>query len=439
MATLLLGSLGLALAGCGGGSSSGGTVPPPPPPPPPTASISLTPASFDFGTVTEGNLDEVPARRFVIQNGGTGSYDVSSIRLEGQDPTAFALDVDAGDNPCGAGVRTLGPGASCGVDVRFAPAAFGPFAAVLAVQSNDPVSPSVNAALQGRYAEVEEVTVTVSQIDACPRELPASVYVSVTDQGDFPIKDLGLPAFSLTEDGQASTLNAVNTVGNAASSISLSILMDYSGSIRDTPGILDNLKEAASVLVDKLGANDEADIIKYAGNITFMLDDFTSDKAELLAAIAEDPSSFGSGTATYDATNAAVERIQSRAKDRKAVILLTDGQDTTSTDLASTIEFALEGDVPVYTVGFGDLDALALGTLATETGGVFYEPAASDNLAAVYQQIANLLFSDQYVLSYVSAVPAGQSATVEVSVDFIRDGKGFQGSGTKTLQACAVQ
>jgi VWFA-related protein len=439
MATLLLGSLGLALAGCGGGSSSGGTVPPPPPPPPPTASISLTPASFDFGTVTEGNLDEVPARRFVIQNGGTGSYDVSSIRLEGQDPTAFALDVDAGDNPCGAGVRTLGPGASCGVDVRFAPAAFGPFAAVLAVQSNDPVSPSVNAALQGRYAEVEEVTVTVSQIDACPRELPASVYVSVTDQGDFPIKDLGLPAFGLTEDGQASTLNAVNTVGNAASSISLSILMDYSGSIRDTPGILDNLKEAASVLVDKLGANDEADIIKYAGNITFMLDDFTSDKAELLAAIAEDPSSFGSGTATYDATNAAVERIQSGAKDRKAVILLTDGQDTTSTDLASTIEFALEGDVPVYTVGFGDLDALALGTLATETGGVFYEPAASDNLAAVYQQIANLLFSDQYVLSYVSAVPAGQSATVEVSVDFIRDGKGFQGSGTKTLQACAVQ
>jgi hypothetical protein len=77
--------------------------------------------------------------------------------------------------------------------------------------------------------------------------------------------------------------------------------------------------------------------------------------------------------------------------------------------------------------------------LRSETGGVFYEPTASDNLAAVYQQIANLLFSDQYVLSYMSAVPAGQSATVQVSVDFVRDGKGFQGSGTKTLRACAVQ
>ena len=437
MATILLGSLGLALAGCGG-SSTNVTVRPPPPPPP-TASITLTPASFDFGTVTEGNLEEVPARRFVIQNVGTASYNVESIRLEGQNPTAFALDVNAGVNPCGAAVRTLGPGGSCGVDVRFAPAAFGSFAAVLVVQSNDPVSPSVNAALQGRYAAVEEVNVTVSQIDACPRELPANVYVSVTDQGGFPVRNLGLSDFGLTEGGQAATLNAVNTVGNAASSISLSIVMDYSGSITNFPEAVENMEEAASILVDKFGANDEGDVIKFRGTAKFMLDGFTSDKAELLAAIAEDPNIQQGGTATYDATIAAIERIRSRTKDRKAVIVLTDGEDSTSSDLAGTIDVALDGDVPVYTVGFGDVDALALSALATETGGVFYEPAASDNLAAVYQQLANLLFDDQYVLSYVSAVPTGASATVEVSVDFVRDGTGFQGSGTKTLRACPVQ
>ena len=439
-ATLLLGSLCLTLAGCGGGSSSGVTAPPPPPPPP-AASITLAPASFDFGTVTEGNLEGLPARRFLIRNVGTASYNVSSIRLEGQNPTAFALDVDAGVNPCGAAVRTLGPGGSCGVDVRFAPAAFGPFAAVLAVQSNDPVSPSVNAALQGRYAEVEEVNVTVSQIDACPRELPASVYVSVTDQGGFPIRNLGLAAFGLTEDGQATTLNAVNTVGNAASSISLSIVMDYSTSITGFPDAVANMEEAAAILVGKLGANDEADIIKYANVVKFMLDDFTSDQAELLAAIAEDPG-LTPGSAFYDATVAAVERTMARAKDRRAVIVLTDGDDTASapgSGLANTIDVALGGDVPVYTVGFGNVDRLELGSLASETGGVFYEPAASDNLAAVYQQIANLLFDDQYVLSYMSAVPTGASATVGVSVDFVRDGTGFQGSGTRTLQACPVQ
>lgn len=430
-----LGWLTLGLAGCGGGSDGSGVNPPPPTP---TASITLAPGSFDFGTVTEGNLGEVSARRFVIENVGTASYDVSSIRLEGQNPTAFALDTSAGISPCGAAVRTLGPGGSCSVDVSFAPVMFGPFAAMLVIQSNDPVSPSVNASLQGRYAEIEEVTVTVSQVDACPRELPARAYVSVTDQGGFPISNLGLSDFGLAEGGQAPALNAVDTVGNAASTISLSILMDYSGSIKETPGAVDNMKEAASILVNKLGANDEADIIKYAGSTKFMLADFTSDKAELLAAIAEDPNLPG-GTATYDATAAAVERTRSRTKDRKAVIALTDGEDTTSSDLAGTIQVALDGDVPVYTVGFGNVDAFALGALATETGGIYYEPAASDNLAAVYQQIANLLFDGQYVLSYMSAVPAGEAATVEVNVDFMRNAQSFQGSGTKTLQACPVQ
>jgi hypothetical protein len=324
------------------------------------------------------------------------------------------------------------------VDVRFAPAAFGPFAAVLAVQSNDPVSPTVNSALQGQYAPVEEVTVTVSQVDACPRELPTRVYVSVTDQGGFSVRNLGLPAFGLIEGGQAATLNAVNTVRNAASSISLSIVMDYSTSITGFPDAVANMEEAASILVGKLSANDEADIIKYANVVRFMLDGFTADKTELLAAIAEDPG-LTQGSAFYDAAVAAVQRTLATTKDRQAVVILTDGEDTASapgSGLANTIDVALGGDVPVYTVGFGNVDALELGSLATETGGVFYEPAASDNLAAVYQQLANLLFDDQYVLSYESAVPAGQSAPVEVSVAFISGGTAFQGSGTKTLQAC---
>lgn len=429
--TLLLGSLGLTLAGCGGG---GVKVPPPTP----TASITLGPASFDFGTVTEGNLDDILARRFEIRNVGSASYAVSSIRLEGQNPTAFTVDVNAGLNPCGAGVRTLAPGGSCGVDVRFAPAAFGPFAAVLTVQSNDPVSPSVNSALQGLYAAVEEVTVTVSQVTACPRALPASAYVSVTDQGGFPIRNLGLPDFALSEGTQATTLNAVNTVGNATSSISLSIVMDYSTSITDFPEVVADMEEAAATLVGRLGPNDEADIIKYADIVRFMLDDFTSDQAELLAAIAEDPG-LARNTVFYDAAVAAVERTMVRTKDRKAVIILTDGVDLGSSpgsSLANTIDVALGGDVPVYTVGFGNVDALELGSLATETGGIFYEPAASENLAAVYQQLANLLFDDQYVLSYMSAVPAGESAMAEVGVDFVRDGTGFQGSGTKILQVC---
>ena len=427
IATLLIGSLGLALAGCGGGGSSGFTAPP-------TASITLMPTSFDFGTVTEGNLDEVPARRFTIRNSGTASYSLSSIRLEGASLADFNLDVSTGENPCGAAVRTLGPGDSCAVSVRFAPRDFGTFSADLAVQSNDPVAPNVSSALQGSYEEVdaEQVSVTVNQINACPRELPSKVFVSVRDQGGFPVRNLGLADFSLEEFGQGVVLDSVATVASANSTIALSILMDYSASITDIPETQENMEEAATLLVQRLGVNDEADIVKYAANVKFMLEDFSSDKAELLAAIAEDPRLVAK-TALYDAVLAAVARTKDRVKDRRVIIALTDGKEDNQTDdgLVEVIGAALEADIPVFTVGFGDVDSLELGQLAAETSGIFYEPESSANLNAVYEQIANLLFDDQYVLSYASNLSAGESALLQVTV-----GEPFSGSGSKTSLAC---
>jgi hypothetical protein len=431
-ATVVFASLGLTLVACGG--RSGGPVTAPP-----TASINVQPGSFDFGLVTEGNLDEVPARRFTIRNNGTSSYSLSSIRLEGEDPADFDLNVNAGDTPCGAAVRSLSPGASCEVEVRFAARDFGTFSATLVVQSDDPVAPTVSRTLQGRYAEVLAVNVAVSQVSACPRELPAKVFVSVTDQAGFPIRGLGLPAFSLQELGTEVVLDSVNSVADTNASISLSIVMDYSSSITRDPETVDNMEEAAGILVEKLTASDEADIVKYADVVKFMLEDFSSDKAELLAAIAEDPG-FDRGTAFYDATLAAVERIKDRVKVRKAIISLTDGVDTRSmdSDLATVIEAAIVDDIPVFTVGFGDVNALELGKLADDTGGIYYEPAASDNLSAVYQQLANLIIDDQYVLSYLSGLPADESASLQVSVEFIRNGVGFMGSGSKLNRACSA-
>jgi hypothetical protein len=72
IATIGLAALSLTLVACGGssGGGSGGSGSTPPP-----ASIVVQPSSFDFGLVTEGNLDEVPARRFTIRNNGTSSYE----------------------------------------------------------------------------------------------------------------------------------------------------------------------------------------------------------------------------------------------------------------------------------------------------------------------------------------------------------------------------
>jgi VWFA-related protein len=442
IATIGLASLSLTLVACGGGSSSGGgsgdgggggggggsT--------PPTASIVIQPGSFDFGLVTEGNLEEVPARRFTIRNNGTSSYSLSSIRLEGINSAEFDLDVSAGDSPCGSAVLPLGPGASCQVDVRFAARSFGDFSATLAVQSNDPVAPTVSSALRGSYAEVQEVNVAVSQINACPREVPAKVFVSVTDQGGFPVRGLGLLDFRLQELGNEAVLDSADSVAAANASISLSIMMDYSNTIKNSPGAVENMEEAASVLAQKLSEQDEADIAKFSSSVRFMLDDFSSDKAAVLEAIATDPG-LGGGSAIYDAILAVIDRLKVRTLDRKAVVILTDGRDSSiSSELSTVIAAALEDDIPVFPVAFGNANAVDLTQLAQDTGGVFYEPAAAENLGAVYQQLANLLFEDQYVLSYLSALPADTAAALEVFVEFTKDGKIFGGSGSKTLLAC---
>jgi Ca-activated chloride channel homolog len=386
--------------------------------------------------VTEGNLDEVPARRFTIRNGGTATYSLSSIRLEGGTPAEFSLDLSAGSTPCGSGVLALSPGASCEAEIRFAARSFGTFGTRLVVQSNDPVAPTVQSTVVGTYAEVLVAHVAVSQVQACPRELPAKVFVSVTDQGGFPIRGLALPDFSLQELGNGMVLDSAASVADANATISLSILMDYSTSVTNNAVVLESLQEAAGVLVQQLGEQDEADIAKFSNQVVFMLEDFSSDKAELLEAIATDPELPG-GSMIYKSLLAVMDRLKVRTKDRKAVVVLTDGQASSAdSELSEAIAAALEEDIPVFPVGLGNANVVDLTQLAQDTGGVFYEPAAAENLSAVYQQLANLLFKDQYVLSYMSAVAADTAGSVEVFVEFAKDGEVFEGSGSKPLLAC---
>jgi VWFA-related protein len=421
----------LSIIGCGGGSGEGGTS---------GAAITVSPAGFDFGLVTEGNLDEVAPRQFVISNTGTDSYNVSNIRLVNDDPDEFDLDERDGADPCNARAFSLAPGDSCTITVRFAPAPtnFGSFRAALLVQTNDPNADSIARSLAGTYARIESINVTVNQINACPRpQQAAKVFVSVTDQGGFPVRGLTLANFALREGGSTLSVADARSVANSNTDLALSIVMDYSSSITNFPSAVDSMEQGAKLLVDRMQATDEAEIIKYADTVKFMLPGgFTSDKAVLQAAIAQDPE-FVSGTAFYDATVAAVDRISTWNKDRKVVISLTDGEDTRSTgNLAQAIANALNTDVPVFTVGFGNVDAVELQTLASGTGGLFYNPAAAANLEQVYQRLANLLFEDQYVLTYVTNLQDGDTPVLEVTADFFKDNTRFQGQGSKTILVC---
>ena len=436
---LLAGSIGLL--GCGG-SSNGNPLPEGGGPS--DAAITVSPTNFDFGVVTEGNLENLRPGIFTISNAGETSYDISNIILDG-DSTPFRLE-ESGDNAtCNQRVFTLDPGESCTVAVSFVPENSGGFDnAALTVEHNEPPLFFTTSSIRGTFEELKELNVTVNQINACPRP-PAQAFVSVTDQGAFPFRGLTTENFTLQEGGERVADPAVFSVGDS-DTIALSIVMDYSGSISAVDQA--NMEEAATLLVDAMQANDSADIIKFDDEVRCMLEEgfdcsletgITSDKATLKVAI-EEESGLDSGTAFYDATLIAIERLQSQSQDtaRRVVISLTDGRDFDSEQTVdNTIANAVDTDIPVFTVGFGDVDVDELQMIADDTRGLFYNPAASDNLTQVYQQLANLLFKDQYVITFDSALDKEASASLEVAVGFVKDdGTQLAGEGSKKILAC---
>jgi VWFA-related protein len=96
---------------------------------------------------------------------------------------------------------------------------------------------------------------------------------------------------------------------------------------------------------------------------------------------------------------------QSQNQRRRAIILLTDGQDTSSRLLRSeAINRALEAETVIYAIGIGDtkkfgMDRDALNAVATATGGRAFFPKRDTDLTAAFTEIEQELRS-QYLIAY---------------------------------------
>ena len=180
-----------------------------------------------------------------------------------------------------------------------------------------------------------------------------------------------------------------------------------------------------------MNGGDEAEIIKYAAERRVM-QAFTADPGLLEAAIKEDPG-FSGGSQIYDALELAIANLSVRTNERKAVILLTDGREFDSdATFVGVVAQANANGISVYTVGFGDTDPDTLQDLADLTGGIYYESDDSTALEAIYVKLADLLFQNQYILTYDSDIAIDSSGELEVTVDY----NGLVGSDTVTIPTC---
>src|ERR1700728_2535912 len=123
----------------------------------------------------------------------------------------------------------------------------------------------------------------------------------------------------------------------------------------------------------------------------------------------------GGGTLLFDAVVKASREIMSGQRNRKAMIILSDGGDNGSDEtLASAIEAALRADTIIYSIlfsdatfygGYGDPGGkTAMIRLAKETGGSFFEVSKKQSIGQIFEIIEQELRS-QYNLGFVSDQP----------------------------------
>ena len=116
----------------------------------------------------------------------------------------------------------------------------------------------------------------------------------------------------------------------------------------------------------------------------------------------------GSESATYDAVLSAVEYTRDHAATGgKAVLLISDGADDTSTATAQeVIDAAIAGGVTIHTIGLysNDFDATELERMAADTGGTYTYVSAISDIAHVSSVILNTVHGGRYGLLWRSGV-----------------------------------
>jgi Ca-activated chloride channel family protein len=414
-AATVLTAVVMGVAGCSSGGSSsggsGGSSPPPPPPPPPAGApiIQVLPASaYDFGTVT-GNNQPAPLQ-VTIRNTGTANLAVQGIGFQTQ-VQGFVLDPSPAVKPCASVTPTVAPNDQCNILVRFAPPADGAYTTSLQVTSNG--GAPVVLGIRGTRGAVSSLTVRVNQIDfaACNLQ-PTTAYVSVTDQGGFPvISPLAGFGFSQGTSSVFGPVASVSFIDAAYKQIAISAILDNSGSLTSQPVAFADMNSGFASLLAQLKPTDVAEIVKFA-SVTQVVQSWTSNKTLLAQAITA-PFNGGQDTRLWDSVYDAAETFTSvpggPAAYRRVIVVATDGIDEGPTigspggirTLQNTIDKANERGVAVFTIGFGSsVNDTDLNRLARDTGGVYYRASQSQNLATIYQQLSQLLFTNQYVVTF---------------------------------------
>jgi VWFA-related protein len=263
-----------------------------------------------------------------------------------------------------------------------------------------------------------------------------NVLFAVQDKQNRYINDIAQADLAIFEDGKQQEIFTFKKEFDLP--LTMAMLVDVSGSEQYT---LPLLKDAGARFIDSVirQNKDTAAVIKFEGEATLM-QGLTSNPARVRKALDEiaftapppsglggstpgiNPNSRQGGTSMYDAIVAACADLLARQPGRKTIILITDGQDTTSRlKIGDAIDEALRAEVVIYSIGIGDpgygVNDGGLKKLSEATGGRAVMPRSNRELDQAFAQLEQDL-RQQYLLAYEPAneTPDGSFRKIEVRV-----------------------
>ena len=254
--------------------------------------------------------------------------------------------------------------------------------------------------------------------------------VTVYDKNGGPIAGLGRDAFTVLEDGKPQQIAFFTTEERP---ISVAIVLDTSGSMVDK---IDDVRDAVLHFIGSLKPEDEVFLLRFSTDVEVLSEPGDS-RDRLRRAI--DRLRPSGGTALFDAVVEGIDELQRARHDKKALLLVTDGNDNSSRiRQRDALDHVVKSEVLLYGLGIGHgeggsfghdllgqsdrVDIGILERLADPTGGRSYllEDAhrkGVDRIDQTVRQIGDEL-RQQYSLGYypTNAAKDGTFSRIQVKM-----------------------
>jgi len=238
--------------------------------------------------------------------------------------------------------------------------------------------------------------------------------VTVLGPHDRFVPDLTKDNFAVYDNGVRQT---IQFFGNSNTPVAVGLVIDNSGSMRTK---LPDVISAATVFVQTSDPHDQIFIVNFNEHVSMGLPPgmpFTSSIAELQQGL--NSVSARGMTALYDAVLVALAHLRQGARERKVLLVVSDGGDDASRATKQEVMAAAEREnAAIYAIGLfdqydHDRDPGVLKQLAHATGGQAFFPRRISDAARVCKRIARIIRSG-YTIGYTPTGVDNGRHTIQV-------------------------